>query len=204
MGCGASQPVTKDAMPIEEKQTNGTNMTASTQQNPAGIKTTEHAQTAPLPTSMFTPVEFGLVKGWEAGDKTSPALLVIQVVKAFGPLVLFQPLMSSLAVLLTVTAWLAQEWWGINEDIKEKAMMLHQKGNCRVFIPDLYKGKTTVEVAEAKHVSTNPGSRENAFVLQSALSLVICAFAHNLQFVVVCICHTSCAIHNILHHSQNC
>lgn len=125
MGCGASQPVTKDAMPIEEKQGNGTNMTASTQQNPAGIKTTEHAQTAALPTSMLTPVEFGLVKGWEAGDKTSPALLVVQ------------------------------EWWGINEDIKEKAMMLHQKGNCRVFIPDLYKGKTTVEVAEAKHMYDN-------------------------------------------------
>lgn len=46
-----------------------------------------------------------------------------------------------------------QEWWGVNEDIKEKAMMLHQKGGCRVFIPDIYKGKSTVEVAEAKHVS---------------------------------------------------
>ena len=46
-----------------------------------------------------------------------------------------------------------QEWWGINEDIKEKALLLHQKGGCRVFIPDLYEGKVTVEVAEAKHVS---------------------------------------------------
>ncbi len=45
-----------------------------------------------------------------------------------------------------------QEWWGVNEDIKEKAMMLHQKGECRVLIPDIYKGKSTVEVAEAKHV----------------------------------------------------
>lgn len=50
----------------------------------------------------------------------------------------------------------AQEWWGINEDIKEKAMMLHQRGGCRVFIPDIYKGKTTVEVAEAKHVRIRP------------------------------------------------
>ena len=46
-----------------------------------------------------------------------------------------------------------QEWWGINEDIKEKALQLHQKGGWRVFIPDLYEGKVTVEVAEAKHVS---------------------------------------------------
>lgn len=51
---------------------------------------------------------------------------------------------------------LPKEWWGINEDIKEKAMMLHQRGGCRVFIPDIYKGKTTVEVAEAKHVSPCP------------------------------------------------
>lgn len=48
-----------------------------------------------------------------------------------------------------------QEWWGINEDIKEKALQLHQKGRCRVFIPDLYEGKVTVEIAEAKHVSQN-------------------------------------------------
>ena len=51
-----------------------------------------------------------------------------------------------------VNCKILQEWWGINEDIKEKAMMLHQTGGCRVFIPDIFKGKTTLEVAEAKHV----------------------------------------------------
>lgn len=34
---------------------------------------------APLPTNRLVPVEFGLVKGLEYGDKSAPALLVVQV-----------------------------------------------------------------------------------------------------------------------------
>ncbi|KAL3143921.1 hypothetical protein ABBQ32_003737 [Trebouxia sp. C0010 RCD-2024] len=122
MGCGSSKPATKDATPIEKA--------ASEPVGPIGArkKTSEPGseniakKLSPLPTSGLVPVEFGLVKGLEFGPKSAPALLVVQ------------------------------EWWGINEDIKEKAMMLHQRGGCRVFIPDIYKGKTTVEVAEAKHM----------------------------------------------------
>ena len=44
--------------------------------------------------------------------------------------------------------------------MKEKAMRLHQQGGCRVFIPDIFKGKTTLEVAEAKHVRPQPESAE--------------------------------------------
>ncbi|KAL0049168.1 hypothetical protein WJX82_008011 [Trebouxia sp. C0006] len=129
MGCGASRPATKDA-PIEELHTNGTAI-ATSNSGPAATNTAEHqpehtsVKPAAPSTSLLVPIEFGLVKGLEYGDKTAPALLVVQ------------------------------EWWGINDDIKEKAMMLHAKGGCRVFIPDIYKGKSTVEVAEAKHMYDN-------------------------------------------------
>ena len=157
MGCGASRPATKDA-PIEERHTNGTAI-ASSNSGPAAINTAEHqpehtsVKPAALNISSLVPIEFGLVKGLEYGDKTAPALLVVQVSGTSSELQLFT---SNSPRTSDPQSKLVQEWWGINDDIKEKAMMLHAKGGCRVFIPDIYKGKSTVEVAEAKHVSPAP------------------------------------------------
>ncbi len=67
-------------MPIEEKQVNGT-ATTSTGGDRAETKTSEQTSNKQktLPTSTLVPIEFGLVKGWECGSKTAPALLVVQV-----------------------------------------------------------------------------------------------------------------------------
>jgi len=43
-----------------------------------------------------------------------------------------------------------QEWWGVNEQIRGVARDLVQAGY-RALIPDLYRGKVTLEVAEAEH-----------------------------------------------------
>jgi len=155
MGCGASRPATKDA-PIEERHTNRTAI-ATSNSGPAATNTAEHqpehtsVKPAAPSTSSLVPIEFGLVKGLEYGDKTAPALLVVQVSGTSSELQLFTSNSPH-----NPQSNLVQEWWGINDDIKEKAMMLHAKGGCRVFIPDIYKGKSTVEVAEAKHVSPAP------------------------------------------------
>jgi len=83
MGCGASRPATKDA-PIEERHTNGTAI-ATSNSGPAATTTAEHqhehtsVKPAAPNTSSLVPIEFGLVKGLEYGDKTAPALLVVQV-----------------------------------------------------------------------------------------------------------------------------
>src|SRR5919109_1398450 len=47
-----------------------------------------------------------------------------------------------------------QEWWGINDQIKGVADKLVGLGY-RALVPDLYKGKVTLEAAEAKHLMTN-------------------------------------------------
>eukprot|EP00877_Chromochloris_zofingiensis_P002020 jgi/Chrzof1/11819/Cz06g11050.t1 len=59
--------------------------------------------------------------GYEAGDKSAPAVVVLQ------------------------------EWWGVNDMIKETAQMISKQG-FRVLIPDLYKGKVGVDKEEASHV----------------------------------------------------
>ena len=48
---------------------------------------------------------------------------------------------------------LIQEWWGLNDQIKGVGAKLVDIGY-RVLIPDLYRGKVTVEAAEALHLST--------------------------------------------------
>jgi carboxymethylenebutenolidase len=44
-----------------------------------------------------------------------------------------------------------QEWWGLNDQIKHVAERLAGAGY-HVLVPDLYKGKVTVEEAEAEHL----------------------------------------------------
>ncbi len=44
-----------------------------------------------------------------------------------------------------------QEWWGVNDQIKGVASSLAEAGY-RVLVPDLYRGKVTVEAAEAGHL----------------------------------------------------
>lgn len=47
-----------------------------------------------------------------------------------------------------------QEWWGLNDQIKGVAERLATLGY-RALVPDLYKGKVTLDAAEAKHLMTN-------------------------------------------------
>src|SRR5919108_1549624 len=47
-----------------------------------------------------------------------------------------------------------QEWWGINDQIKGVADRLVGLGY-RALVPDLYKGKVTLDAAEAKHLMNN-------------------------------------------------
>jgi carboxymethylenebutenolidase len=44
-----------------------------------------------------------------------------------------------------------QEWWGLNDQIKGVANRLAEAGY-RALVPDLYKGKVTLEAAEAEHL----------------------------------------------------
>jgi carboxymethylenebutenolidase len=47
-----------------------------------------------------------------------------------------------------------QEWWGLNDQIKGVADRFANAGY-RALVPDLYRGKSTVEAAEAEHLMTN-------------------------------------------------
>jgi carboxymethylenebutenolidase len=47
-----------------------------------------------------------------------------------------------------------QEWWGLNDQIKGVADKLAAIGY-RALVPDLYKGKVTLDAAEANHMMTN-------------------------------------------------
>src|SRR5207247_11331180 len=46
------------------------------------------------------------------------------------------------------------EWWGLNDQIKGVADRLAGLGY-RAMVPDLYKGKVTLDAAEAQHLMTN-------------------------------------------------
>jgi len=47
-----------------------------------------------------------------------------------------------------------QEWWGLNAQIKGVADHMAAAGY-RALVPDLYRGKVTVEAKEAEHLMTN-------------------------------------------------
>jgi len=47
-----------------------------------------------------------------------------------------------------------QEWWGLNDQIKGVANRFTAAGY-RALVPDLYRGKVTVEAEEAQHLMTN-------------------------------------------------
>ena len=47
-----------------------------------------------------------------------------------------------------------QEWWGLNKQIKGVADRLAEVGY-RALVPDLYRGKVTLEAAEAEHLMSN-------------------------------------------------
>jgi carboxymethylenebutenolidase len=47
-----------------------------------------------------------------------------------------------------------QEWWGLNDQIRGVAERLAQTGY-RALVPDLYRGKSTVEAEEAHHLMSN-------------------------------------------------
>jgi carboxymethylenebutenolidase len=44
-----------------------------------------------------------------------------------------------------------QEWWGVNDQIKGSADRLAENGY-RVLVPDLFRGRKTLDAAEAKHL----------------------------------------------------
>lgn len=74
MGCGSSKPAIADSAAPESQQQHTSSSDANA---PASKHTSQKVQ--PIPTSSLRPVEFGLVKGLEYGEKTAPALLVVQV-----------------------------------------------------------------------------------------------------------------------------
>lgn len=47
-----------------------------------------------------------------------------------------------------------QEWWGLNDQIRGVADRYAAAGHCAL-VPDLYRGKSTAEAAEAEHLMTN-------------------------------------------------
>ncbi|KAI9205754.1 dienelactone hydrolase [Polychytrium aggregatum] len=48
-----------------------------------------------------------------------------------------------------------QEWWGINDQIKDHAQRLANETGATAIIPDLYNGKSTLDAEEASHLMSN-------------------------------------------------
>ncbi|KAG2218248.1 hypothetical protein INT45_006249 [Circinella minor] len=48
-----------------------------------------------------------------------------------------------------------QEWWGINETIKNHAQRIANNTGVKTVVPDLYKGKIGLTAEEASHLMTN-------------------------------------------------
>lgn len=76
--------------------------------------------------------------GYEAGPKDAPGLVVLQ------------------------------EWWGVNEIIKEQALLISKEG-FRVLIPDLYKGKIGVDAEEASHLMNHLDFKGSVGEMKSAV-----------------------------------
>lgn len=74
MGCGNSKSTGQGDAPVTEPQDQEL---AGSAQPAARLASTTTVK--PIPTSSLKPVEFGLVTGLEYGDRTTPALLVVQV-----------------------------------------------------------------------------------------------------------------------------
>ena len=58
-----------------------------------------------------------------------------------------------------------QEWWGLNAQIKGVAERYAEAGYVAL-VPDLYRGKSTVEAAEAEHLMT-PRRKSRFFAMFS-------------------------------------
>lgn len=67
----------------------------------------------------------GNLPAYEAGPKAGPAIIVLQ------------------------------EWWGVNDIIKEQAVLLKDATGYRCLVPDLYKGNIGVDKEEANHLMSN-------------------------------------------------
>jgi carboxymethylenebutenolidase len=50
---------------------------------------------------------------------------------------------------------LIQEWWGWTEELEAQARFLADAVHCKVAIPDLYDGKSTLDAEEAHHLMSN-------------------------------------------------
>lgn len=74
MGCGPSKSAEHGTVPPEAQQTNEARQHLET-----GALATSVQKLQPIPSSSLRPVEFGLVKGLEYGERSAPALLVVQV-----------------------------------------------------------------------------------------------------------------------------
>ncbi|KAL6758787.1 hypothetical protein V8C86DRAFT_2587852, partial [Haematococcus lacustris] len=86
----------------------------------------------------------GLAVAVSAPNTTSAGLVPI----TFGPSNLpgFEMGSTNRSSIIVV-----QEYWGVTDSVKAQAELLARQG-FRVLIPDLYKGKVGLDVAEARHV----------------------------------------------------
>ena len=86
-----------------------------------------HTARSRADTVIMEKITFGdaAVPGYERGEKTAPAVIVLQ------------------------------EWWGVTKNISAQAERIASEGGYRVLIPDLYKGKLGVNVEEAHHLMSN-------------------------------------------------
>ena len=48
-----------------------------------------------------------------------------------------------------------QEWWGMNEQIKEQARQIGKMDKFVTLVPDLYRGQVAKTVVEAIHLTSN-------------------------------------------------
>jgi carboxymethylenebutenolidase len=57
-----------------------------------------------------------------------------------------------------------QEWWGMNEQIKQQAAHISSQGTFVTLVPDLYRGRVAKDVSGAIHITRNldnPGAVED-------------------------------------------